>query len=313
MGSIADLRQWALGAEPENFWFVLAALAALTLAAFAFAFVFLRRARIIEDTPTSKIRSAAQGYVELSGRGMLMDGAPIIAPLTTIQCTWYRYTVEKLGDKHSRIVESGTSDELFLLEGATGCCVIDPEGAVVTASTKQVWYESSYPSRRNIIRGGSLFGGVGFGGIGKRYRYTEERMHSGEPLYAIGMFMSVGGASEAFNRREEVAALLKEWKQDHTSLLKNFDTNGDAEIDLQEWEAVRKAAHQQVRKAQTEQGLKPATHIMVKPKYGNRPYLLSVRPQRELVKNYKLKAAACLAGFLLTGSTGVWMATLRLM
>ena len=37
--------------------------------------------RLIEDTPTAKIRSAPQGYVELEGTGKLMDGPPIIAKL----------------------------------------------------------------------------------------------------------------------------------------------------------------------------------------------------------------------------------------
>ena len=49
----------------------------------------------MEDTPTSKIRSAAQGYVELSGHGELMEGPKIIAPLTSKYCTWYSYKVEE--------------------------------------------------------------------------------------------------------------------------------------------------------------------------------------------------------------------------
>ena len=305
---LAQLHQWVLNAEPAHFWLAIAVIGLLACAGFVFTFIFFHRARIIEDTPTSRIRSAAQGYVELSGRGALMEGAPIIAPLTTTQCTWYRYKVEKLGDKHSRVVESGTSEELFLLVGATGQCVIDPDGASVTAGTKQVWYENNYPSRRHKVFSSGILGG-----LGARYRYTEERMHPGDPLYAIGMFMSVGGNSDSFNSREEVAALLKEWKKDHAGMLERFDVNGDGEIDLQEWEEVRKAAQHKVRQARTAHGLMPATHIMVKPKYDSRPFLLSVRPQHELVKTYKFKAVACLLGFLIAGSAAVWMATLRLM
>ena len=36
----------------------------------------LHIARLLEDTPTSRIRSAAQGYVELAGRSKAMAGAP---------------------------------------------------------------------------------------------------------------------------------------------------------------------------------------------------------------------------------------------
>ena len=305
MPGIEQLRWWVEHAPTANVVFFLFVAVALALAAFVYAFVFLHRARIIENTPTSKIRSAAQGYVELSGYGELMEGAPIVSPLTAKQCTWYRYKVEKIGDKHSRIVESGASDELFLLVGETGRCVIDPEGAIVTAATKQVWYEHSYPSRRSRQSGGLL------GRVGARYRYTEERMHPGESLYAIGMFMSVGGGAENFNTDAEVRELIKTWKQDRQNLLKYFDANGDGEIDVQEWEAVRKAAYQQVRKEQAQRSVAPPTHIMCKPKNDNRPFLLSVHPQHTLVKHYKWKAVACLGGFFVTGSLAVWAASIR--
>ena len=308
MESIDQLRAWVLHAPPANFWLFLLLATGAAIAGFVYAFVLLHRARLIEDTPTSKIRSAAQGYVELEGKCGLMEGMPIVSPLTATQCTWYRYKVEKLGDKHSRTIESGVSDELFLLLGDTGRCVVDPEGAVVTCRTRQVWYENSYPSRRSMQRGGSLFGR-----LGARYRYTEERMHPGETLYAIGMFMSVGGGAESFNTDAEVRELLKEWKQNQKQLLQRFDSNGDGEIDVQEWEAVRKAAYAQVRKQQSQRSVQPPTHVMTKPTHGKRPYLLSVYPQQELVKRYKLKAAASLAGFLIAGSITVWMATLRLM
>ena len=52
--------------------------------------------RLVEDTPTAKIRSAPQGYVELEGVGKLMDGPPIIAKLSGLPCVWFRYKIEEL-------------------------------------------------------------------------------------------------------------------------------------------------------------------------------------------------------------------------
>lgn len=309
MSWIDSLRGWALNVSTLHFSIITAIITGLAIAGLVYAFVLLRRAHVIEGTPTSKIRSAAQGYVELHGVGQLMEGAPIISPLTGLQCTWYRYKVEKMGDKHSRIVESGVSDEMFLLVGETGRCVVDPEGAVVTPRTKQVWYEHSYPSRKRSLQGSSnLLNSM----VRGRYRYTEERMHHGETLYAIGMFMSVGGHNDTFNTDEEVRALLKEWKSDKKTMLEKFDANGDGEIDVHEWEAVRKAAYRQVKKDQVERSVKPPTHVMVKPKHDNRPYLLSVLPQRELVKRFKLKALASAVGFLVLGSASAIMLTARL-
>ncbi|MBL1277537.1 MAG: hypothetical protein COB30_015755 [Ectothiorhodospiraceae bacterium] len=303
-----SLQIWLLTIPLGKFYLVLLVCSVVSVAGFIYAFILFCRFRIIEDTPTSRIRSAAQGYVELAGKGNNIDGDPIIAPLSTTPCTWFRYKVEKMNDRHSRVVESGTSEGLFALVGPTGRCVIDPDGATVIVKNKKVWYESSYPSRRNTPKSSHFFGR-----LGGRYRYTEERMLPGEPLYAIGMFMSVGGGAESFNTDAEVRELLTIWKKDRAGLLRNFDANGDGEIDLQEWEVVRKAAYKQVRHEQSQRSVQPPTHIMKKPEHSNRPFILSVYPQAVLVKRYKWKASASLAGFLLAGSASVWMATLRLM
>lgn len=301
--------QWVSQASPAAFWLALLGSAGVALAAFVYVFVYLRRVRVIEDTPTAKIRSAAQGYGELSGLAQLMDGAPIVAPLTGKTCVWYRYKVEKMGDKHTHVVDSGSSNELFLLLGRTGRCVIDPEGATVITRHKEVWFEHSYPSRKRGGHSGLL--GQLLGRVDSRYRYTEERLRVGEPLYAIGMFKSVGGGAESFNTEEEVRALLRAWKRDKARLLKDFDANGDGDIDLQEWEAVRKAAYRQVRQEQSQRSVAPPTHVMTRPEHGSRPYLLSALSEDELVKRFRLFAAGSLAAFLLLGSVAVWMAAVR--
>lgn len=306
---LEQARQWVLQAGPPAFWLALLAAAGAALAAFVYAFVCLRRVRVIEDTPTAKIRSAAQGYGELSGTAQLMDGAPIVAPLTGKTCAWYRYKVEKLGDKHSHVVDSGESDELFLLLGATGRCVIDPEGATVVTRHKEVWFDHRYPSRKRGGHGG-LFGLL-VGRVGSRYRYTEERLRAGEPLYALGMFKSVGGGAESFDSEAEVRELLRLWKGDRHKLLRRFDANGDGEIDLQEWEAVRRAAHRQVRREQSQRSVAPPTHVMSKPVHGARPYLLSALSEEELVRRFRRSAAGSLIAFLLLGSIGVWMVAVR--
>ena len=59
---------------------------------------FLRlqaRRRLMQDTPTSRIRSAAQGYVEFEGWAENSPARPIFSPLTHTACTRYRYKVEE--------------------------------------------------------------------------------------------------------------------------------------------------------------------------------------------------------------------------
>jgi len=296
------LRQEIVQASAQEFWFHALVAIAITAAGFYFAFKFIKRARIIEDTPTSKIRSAAQGYVELVGYGDILDGPEIVAPLSKTPCTWYSYKVEKVGDEDDEVIESGTSEDLFVLVGKTGRCVIDPEGAIVTPSVVRIWYGSKY----NGASSDSMFAG-----LSQSYRFTEERMHPGDTLYALGLFRSVGGSNDAFHSSEEVRVLLKKWKQDQQKLIKHFDRNKDGQIDPHEWENVRKVAAYFVRKKQISRKAEPVTHMLSKPENTSQPFLLSNKPQHILSQRYKYYALASFAGFLCFGSLVAWMFLVR--
>ena len=69
-------------ADQSDFGFWLLWLVAAVAGGAWFAFRWLHIARMIEDTPTSRIRSAAQGYVELAGRCRALGSTPNLAPLT---------------------------------------------------------------------------------------------------------------------------------------------------------------------------------------------------------------------------------------
>ena len=116
--SLLDLAtHWVKQSPSDDFWTFAIILVLLTIGGFIGAFYFVLRKRIIEDTPTSAIRSAAQGYVELSGHGKLMEGSVISGPLTGTTCTWYSYTIEEYRssgkNSHWVTVEKEISDSLF--------------------------------------------------------------------------------------------------------------------------------------------------------------------------------------------------------
>ena len=100
------------------------------------AYAMLVRKRVLQDTPTALIRSASQGYIELQGHADLLDGDPIIAPLSLRTCVWYRHKVEEKNRTYSgsgsrsnwHTVDSGISDSLFCLVDPTGRCAVDPDG-----------------------------------------------------------------------------------------------------------------------------------------------------------------------------------------
>ncbi len=92
----------------------------------------LKRLRAIRDTPTSRIASAAQGYVELIGRGKLFGDTPLVSKLRQLPCLWYRYKVERRTSKDKwETVDSGESGDSFMLRDDTGDCVVDPEHAEI--------------------------------------------------------------------------------------------------------------------------------------------------------------------------------------
>lgn len=297
-------------ATPDEFWLAAGIAVAAALAGFWLWFRSMKRARLIEDTPTSRCRSAAQGYVELIGTQQLMPGEPIRAPLTGRQCTWWEYCIEEKRTTYSRgrsrtrwvTVNKGRSESLFLIRDDTGSAVIDPDGADVTPSASDTWYGSSHWPKGQST-GGGIFGG--------RYRYTERRMHENDLLYAIGFFQTRSAHHESLDRGHETAMVLAQWKRDNARLLQRFDSDRDGTIDIVEWEQARAAAEEAVSLRVRELALDPGIHLMSRPPDG-RPYLLSVLPETELTRRFRRFAVAGLALFFLAGTGAVFAIGVRL-
>lgn len=298
---LAPLQQWAAGADTDTFWWTCALLAAATLAGVWLGFRRLRRARLIEDTPTQRLRSAAQGYVELEGTARWMPGPEIRAPLSRTPCVWWRYRIEQRrgSGKNARWhrLEGGVSDDLFLLDDGTGECVIDPEGAQVYPDVRRQWRGATRRPLRipSADRGWLGRLGIGFGS----YRYSENLISLQAPLHALGSFSTVRAAREA-DDKAAVRELLAEWKRDREALLARFDADGDGDIDMQEWENARAEALETVRRQRAEQAEPPDTHVLRKPADG-RAFLLSTWPQDKLARYKRISAAFLLAGAAVGG------------
>lgn len=238
-------------------------------------------ARLIEDTPTSLTRSAAQGYVRLDGETRLMPDEPVIAPLSRRECVWWRISVEERGQRdrwHTIAEESSTA--IFALVDSTGSVLVDPEGADVHGSTSDCWYgDTPQP-----VAGPPPM--AGFRGFGDRYRYREERIDAGSFLTVLGQLgterAATGPAHEA-----EIAARLRVWKRDPVRVAV-FDANGDGRLDQDEWETARAAARREsiLEAATAEQ--RPVA-ILRAPRHG-RPYLLGAMDPAAFADRHRRRA-----------------------
>jgi|GEM_PF-2004335 len=169
---------------PQVFWFMVG-MGGLFILYFMYqSYKGLKRARVIEDTPTAKIRSVAQGYAELLGEQYILANSPSATKLSRLPCTWHRYAIE-FRDQQSgwRVIEHGNSAALFGLKDGTGVCIIDPKGAEISTPMVDQWQGfNRYPNGKPRSWLGRFWGARG------KYRYTEWTMHEGMPLHAMGNF-----------------------------------------------------------------------------------------------------------------------------
>lgn len=263
--------------EPSAWVVCLTLIAAISFLAWMSNF---RRGHAIADTPTSKIASAAQGYVELFGRVSKAPEYRIARAGGSLPCAWYRFvTYRRSADNKWHEVARGESDSVFALEDGSGSCMVDPEGAEVMTTHSRSWYEGEY-------------------------KHVEEQIFPGDALYVLGNFVTIGGASSDFSLSEDVSVMLAVWKKDRQGLLNRFDLNGDGQIDLQEWELARSAAQREVEKQHRELRLRDGVHVMRVPQAGL--YLLSNLSPQQLRRRYVLWGWFHLMVFFGAGSAAVW-------
>jgi len=225
-------------------------------------YAHLKSYRNVADTPTSRIASAPQGYIEIVGRGQQPPGATLTSPINSLPCLWYRYRVERKNGDRWEHVESGISHDTFGISDGSGLILIDPDGAEIMTSRKQV----------------SNAGG---------YRKTEWTLIEGETIYVIGEHVTLGGPNAVLDKKADLGTLLTDWKSDKTTLLARFDANRDGEISLDEWERARQAASDEVDRAHLDIRLKDGIHLMRRPAHG-RPFLIANREVTALVRHFRL-------------------------
>lgn len=267
-------------------------LGTLSVVAVISFFVWLsanRRRLAIDDHPTARVASAPQGYVELNGTCRMPPGnRPVSLRADELALgvghAWFRYRVdERNGRGKWSLVRTGRSEQGFMLDDGTGQCYVDPEDAEVMTAHKRVWYEGDY-------------------------RYTEWFIVPNDELYAIGDFKTVSGGGYGGVTDADMRTLLADWKRDQAGLLERFDSNGDKQVDADEWESAREAARKTLEERRRDEATQPGVHLMTAPRDG-RLFLISNLEPRKMARRYLLWAWFHLAVFVAAGAGAVAVVT----
>ena len=160
------------------------AVAIFGLFMFVFGFIFLKKRNLIQNTPTSKIRSLAMGFAEVYGE-VVSAGNLLRGPLSNKDCVYYRYTVEEYrqsGKNKSWVtIEHRQEGAQFFVKDDTGTVLVDSIGAEVEIPMDLETYTK--PSFFNM----SLkIGGLGFSLGENKRRYREWRIEPKDMLYVLG-------------------------------------------------------------------------------------------------------------------------------
>jgi hypothetical protein len=264
---------------------------ALGLLAFLRGFRAWRRLRLIEDLPTTRVRSLALGRVELAGRAR--GRAALEAPLTGTPCVYYRYLVEEeVGSGRSRrwkaLARGDSADAGFHLEDGTGQVLVDPRGAELELSP--VWRATDPPLSAPLLRTLARHGIDPHGWLfRRRLRFTEWRLACGDPLYLLGVAQERPGL--AAERRERVSERLRAVRRDPAALAA-LDADGDGRVDAQEWEAARVEA---VRAVAAE-AVADRIAVAAAPGPSGAPFYISDRPERAVAARQRWRALGGIYG-----------------
>lgn len=262
---------------------------ALGLLFFLHGFVCLRRARRIENIPTSRIRSMPMGPVEIAGKAA--SYAPLKTPYSMVDCVWYSFVVKEYREHFSTYgrrgafvnVASGNSEDIpFYVEDDTGKVLIDPRGSVVEVKCRQVTHRSPPGSGRR--RGLGVSAGY--------TRITETYIPWQYPVYVMGVAQHHKESGDS--GRAEYLQRLRELKQLPEKLAR-FDLNQDGRIDPEEWERARAAVERELLLEKLKSPQSEEVVYIGKGESGEL-FMISDRSEHELVRSLKIRTILGILG-----------------
>ncbi len=160
---------------------------------FVKGFLWLKQKRLIENIPTSKVRSLAMGLVEVFGEAKIAEKKILKSPFTNKDCVYYKYTIEEYRKqgKNSRWVKvkKGEDSVNFYLKDDTGAVLVDPKGANVDIPAdnefKSKWGTDPPEVVMKFLKANKI-SFEGLFGANKTMRYREYFLSPADKVYIMG-------------------------------------------------------------------------------------------------------------------------------
>ena len=261
-----------LGENELKLLIMLATLLVLSVFMFFWGWELFGIKSMIENIPTSKIRSMPMGIVELKGEALAKYS--LLTKLNGINCVFYKYKVERMtvtgyGKNRRRawkVIAEGQSITPFYVRDSTGSVLIEPFNCDALLERKYYHSEGYYDGAK---------------------RYSEWYVSPGEKLYVIGY---AGKSRDVMaGRKEKLLTRLKEIKASPEESAK-YDLSGDGNLDDHEW----MTAVEEIKKAiALEEGSDDLCDVAVSGQKGEK-MLISDKSEKDLISGFALKSFLCI-------------------
>ncbi len=156
-------------------------------------FSWLKLKRLIENMPTSKIRSVAMGLAEIYGEVVPAQGKLLKSPLTEKDCVYYLYQVQEYrrSGKSGRwvTIKSDTQMAHFFIKDESGIVLVEPKKAQIDIPEDFKFQSGLGRDPPKIIIEFLKANGLSFEslfGINKSMKFVEYFIAPKDRLYVIG-------------------------------------------------------------------------------------------------------------------------------
>lgn len=282
------------------------------VAVFFYGVFTLIRARLIENTPTSKARSAALGYAEFSGTAS--GPAPMPAPVSKKGAVWWDCSVsQKQGKNNWKVLFHACSPQPLFLKDDTGRVLIDPLGATLDCPSTGL-----HRSLFNAARFDEALTGMGAAHLAGRFavfssavRLKEKCIPLDAPLYVLGEARRADQYDGLPKRtdlqqtfRDEIIAAKRDPRQTARA-----DENRDGQVSQEEWDKFVELKRKEFEASKNTLQEKELGELLVVTASDERgqPFLISVGSESKVLLKMRAVAALAFAGGLTAAYFGARM------